>query len=65
MMTEDEHRRREEALQHAFANPMPRELQQRIADLIEPQTMNASLDHGEVMTCIEIAFPAIRDWLVA
>lgn len=63
MMAEDEHRRCEEALQRALDNPMPRELRQRVADLIEPQTMNAGIKHDEVMMCIAIAFPAIRDWL--
>lgn len=55
--------RLDQALQRAMDNPMPGDLHATIADEIEPQTMNTYTDHGEVMTCIEIAFPLIRDYL--
>jgi hypothetical protein len=42
---------------------MPRALSDQVADLIEPHTMNMYLKHGDVMECIDVAFPAIRDWL--
>jgi len=53
----------EASLERAMAEPMPRELHGKIADLIEPHTMNTYADHGETMTCIEVAYPVIRDWL--
>ena len=53
----------EASLQRALDEPMPTELKNTIADLIEPHTMNMYLDHGDVMTCIRVAFPVIRDWL--
>ena len=56
---------REESLQRALAEPMPRELRDQVAGLIEPHTVNAGIDHDEVMTCIEVAFPVIRDYLDA
>lgn len=51
------------ALQRSLDNPIPRDLKRRIADEIEPHTMNSYLDHGEVMTAIQIAYPLIRDYL--
>jgi hypothetical protein len=47
----------------ASDNPMPRELKRQIDNWIEPQTVDTQTDHGDVMDCIEIAFPLIRDWL--
>lgn len=62
-MTEIDQGARDAALRRSLDEPMPRDLTRQIADLIEPQTMNAQIPHGEVMTCIQIAFPAIRDYL--
>jgi hypothetical protein len=53
----------ERVLGHALDNPIPKELREAIADQIEPYTINAYLKHDEVMTCIKIAFPLIRDYL--
>jgi hypothetical protein len=46
-----------------LANPMPRDLNQVIKNLIEPHTMNSSIDHGDVMDCIHVAWPVIRDYV--
>jgi hypothetical protein len=54
---------REVSLQRALDEPMPRDLNQRIMDLIEPHTMNTGADHDDTMTCIQVAFPVIRDYL--
>lgn len=53
----------ETTLGRALADPMPRELHRQIADLIEPHTINMELKHGDVMLCIKVAFPVIRDWI--
>jgi hypothetical protein len=42
---------------------MPPELRGQVEDLIEPHTMNMGIDHGDVMDCIKVAYPVIRDWL--
>lgn len=55
--------RLEAAFQRALDEPMPDELRSLIADAIEPQTQNAMIDHGEVTTCIKIAYPLILDYL--
>lgn len=55
----------ETALQRALDEPMPRDLREQIADLIEPHTINSSIKHGDVMEAIDIAFPVIRDYLSA
>lgn len=44
---------------------MPLGLLDQVANVIEPHTMNAGIDYDEVMTCIEVAFPVIRDHLLA
>jgi len=62
-LTREESDRREASLRRALDEPMPRELRDRLADLIEPHTMNMYLKHGDVMTCIAVAFPVIRDYL--
>lgn len=62
-VTGEEQDQREAALLHALTNPMPRELSRAVADVIEPQTLNAGVDHGEVMSCIDVAYPLIRDFL--
>lgn len=62
-LTADESRRRDESLRRSLDEPMPRELRDQLADLIEPHTLNMYLKHGDVMTCINVAFPVIRDWL--
>lgn len=54
---------RSDRVQRGLDNPIPRELERLLADYIEPQTMNARIDHGEVMDCIAIAYPQIRDYL--
>lgn len=41
---------------------MPPGLKDEVADVIEPHTMNMEIKHGDVMTCIAVAFPVIRDW---
>lgn len=64
-LTPGEHQRRESAMQRMLDNPMPRVLSDLVGDEIEPQTMNAGLPHGEVMICIEIAYPVIRDFLAS
>lgn len=51
------------SLQRALDEPMPRELRDGIAGLIEPHTINMYLKHGDVMDCIDVAFPVIRDYL--
>jgi hypothetical protein len=53
------------SLQRALDEPMPRDLRKSIAALIEPHTINMSLDHGDTMDCIDVAFPVIRDYLRA
>lgn len=62
-MTPDEEAAREASLERAIAEPMPRELRDDLADLIEPHTINMYLKHRDVMDCIDVAWPAIRDWL--
>lgn len=62
-LTDDENERREASLQRALDEPMPRDLREQIADLIEPHTMNMYLDHGDTMDCIDVAFPTILDYL--
>ena len=42
---------------------MPAELRGLVEDLIEPHTINMGIDHGDVMSCIRVAWPVIRDWL--
>lgn len=54
---------REARLQRALDDPMPPDLVRLVADYIEPQTINAGIKHGEVMTCIRVAYPVIRDYL--
>jgi hypothetical protein len=53
--------RRGAALQRALDTPIPSELKQRLADEIEPHTMNAGIKHGEVMIAVQIAYPLIVD----
>jgi hypothetical protein len=54
---------REQTVQLGLDNPMPKELRQQIEDWIEPQTINMGIKHGDVMDCVRIAFPLIRDYL--
>lgn len=63
MMTDEEHARREAAMERMLANPMPRDLSEAVAHEIEPHTLNAYLKHAEVMIAVEIAYPLIRDYL--
>jgi len=42
---------------------MPHDLSNQIADLIEPHTVNMYLKHRDVMTCINVVFPVICDYL--
>lgn len=51
------------SLERAMAEPIPRELSEIIANLIEPHTINMYLKHRDVMRCIVVAFPVIRDYL--
>jgi hypothetical protein len=62
-LTDEENRRRERSLQRANDEPMPRELRDQVADLIEPHALNMHLKHRDVMMCIGVAFPVIRDYL--
>ena len=62
-LTSEQSRSRVESLQRALDEPMPRELSDKIADLIEPHTLNMYLKHRDVMECIDVAFPVIRDYL--
>jgi hypothetical protein len=61
--TDDGEAAREASIRRAQAEPMPAELRSQVEDLIEPHTMNMGIDHGDVMTCIRVAYPVIRDWL--
>ena len=58
-------RERLRRLQRALDNPMPRELREHIGDYIESNTINMQVDHGDVMDCIDIAWPEIVDYLRA
>lgn len=62
-LTADQSASREASLTRAPDEPMPAGLRDAIADLIEPHTINMYLKHGDVMTCIRVAYPVIRDWL--
>jgi hypothetical protein len=62
-MTPEQDARRVLSLRRALDEPMPSELQTQIADLIEPHTINMYLKHRDVMDCIDVAYPVIRDWL--
>ncbi|MFE2994184.1 hypothetical protein ACFXG4_04120 [Nocardia sp. NPDC059246] len=62
-LTDDQSRHIEATLQRALDEPMPPELKTRIKALIEPHTINMQIKHGDVMQCIRVAFPVIRDWL--
>jgi hypothetical protein len=59
----DDDQPRQDALQRSLDEPMPADLAAQVSALIEPQTMNAGLPHDEVLICIDIAFPVIRDYL--
>lgn len=63
MMSDDEHARREAAMERMLANPMPRDLARAVAEEIEPHTLNAGIKHREVMIAVKIAYPLIRDYL--
>jgi hypothetical protein len=62
-LTREQNAARETSLARALDEPMPPELKKAIEALIEPHTINMRIKHGDVMTCICVAFPAIRDWL--
>lgn len=51
------------SLERALSEPIPLDLRRQIEDLIEPHTINMYLKHGDVMSCIRVAFPVIRDYL--
>lgn len=53
----------EAGIQRALAEPIPAELRDVIKDTIEPHTINMQIKHRDVMECIRVAFPVIRDWL--
>lgn len=65
MLDDDELARYEAMQQRAEETPMPRELEEQVADWIVPHTMNSQLKHGEVVIAIEYAYPLIRDYLRA
>jgi hypothetical protein len=54
---------REESLRRSLDEPMPADLREQVGDLVEPHTINMYLKHGDVMSCIRVAFPVIRDYL--
>jgi hypothetical protein len=45
------------------AAPMPPGLRAAIADRIEAHTMNMGIKHGDVMSCIRVAWLVISDHL--
>lgn len=53
----------EASTQRSLDNPMPPELRQMVSDAIEPHTINAGIKHGEVMHCVAVVYPIIRDHL--
>lgn len=53
----------EKVVQLALDNPVPRELDEQIANWIEPETLNCDADHGDVMTCIHVAYPLIKAYM--
>lgn len=62
-MTPDQIAAHDASLERAMAEPMPRELRDQLAGLIEPHTINMYLNHRDVMDCIDVSWPVIRDWL--
>lgn len=62
-MTPEQNTSREASMGRALAEPIPPELRGQVEDLIEPHTINMYLKHRDVMTCIDVAWPVIRDWL--
>ena len=42
---------------------MPADLWRKVADAIEPHTINLYADHGDTMHCIDVAFPVICEWI--
>lgn len=62
-MTPEEEAQLAEIWRVMEASSMPSDLETKLADWIVPQTLNASLKHGEVMICIELAYPVILDYL--
>ncbi len=64
-LTPEQNASREASLRRALDEPMPRELSEQIKDLIEPHTLNMYLKHRDVMDCIDVAYPVIRDWVIA
>jgi hypothetical protein len=63
-LSEEEQSRIVEAgIQRGLDEPMPPELNRLIRDLIEPHTINMRIKHGDVMDCMSVAFPVIREWL--
>jgi hypothetical protein len=53
----------EAGVARGLANPMPRDLNEQVKDVIEPQTINGGIKHGDVMDCIHVAWPVILDYL--
>lgn len=43
--------------------PMPHDLRRKVAEVIEPHTINCYADHGDTMHCIDVAFPVICEWI--
>ena len=62
-MTPEQTAAYEAGLRRSLDEPMPAELRGLVEDLIEPHTINMGIDHGDVMSCIRVAWPVIRDWL--
>lgn len=62
-LTPEQEEQMDKTLERAMAEPMPPELRGQIEDLIEPHTMNMYLKHRDVMDCIRVAFPVIRQYL--
>lgn len=56
---------RERSLRRALDEPIPDDLRWQIETTIEPHTMNATIDHGDVMDCVAVAYPVIKDYLAS
>lgn len=62
-LTENQRRQIDADVEASLANPMPRDLREKIADHIEAHTIDMYLKHRDVMACIEYAYPLITRWL--
>lgn len=49
--------------ERAEGDPMPPNLEDLLADLIEPFTMHVEMEHDDAMSLLKIVYPVIKDWL--